>query len=490
MERNPLELQLSLLPRNCGVYKFKDAQNNILYVGKAHNLKSRVSSYFTDTHYDRPRIIQMIPLIVDIETISTDNDIEALVLESALIKQLQPKYNSLAKDDKSYAYLYINHKDPYPTVKIIRQVTKEQLKNGKTFGPYPNGSAIKRVFKYLRKIYPFCISKDPTKPCFDMHIGLCPGPIPSEKYKENIESIIKFLSGKNKQLITELESKMSEYSKNLEYEKAAIIRDKIDDLKYLTSKINVDNQSSETEYIQMKKELALKNTLKLAKELEIQSARRIECYDISNTQGKNAYGSMTVALDGEIDTAEYRIFKIKQLDTPNDPLMLTEVLQRRLKHIENDIADSSLNDRPDILLIDGGKSQLSVISENIDFNGTILGITKGRRYKRKGGKLLDEFLILKEKSILPIKLRTTKLLLQLRDEAHRFAILHHRKNRVVTQTKSYLDEIQNVGPKTKKILKQNFNSKDELKNSSEEKLLTLINNKRVVKSIINYFKAE
>ncbi len=488
MEYNQLESQLALLPRSCGVYKFKDSNNTVLYVGKAHNLKSRVSSYFTDTHLDRPRIVQMIPLVYEIETITTDNDIEALVLESALIKQIQPKYNTLAKDDKSYAYLYINHKDEYPTVKIVRQVSKEQVRNGKIFGPYPNGTAIKRVFKYLRKIYPFCISKDPTKPCFDMHIGLCPGPIPSAEYKENIEGIIKFLSGRNKQLITELEQKMSEYSKNLEYENAALMRDKIDDLRYLTSKINVDNDSSELEYRQLKKEFALKNIAKLSKEIGIENATRIECYDISNTQGKNAYGSMTVAINGEIDTSSYRIFKIKQLDTPNDPAMLVEVLQRRLKHINNDPLDSSLNSIPNIILIDGGKSQLSVISENIKFEGTILGITKGRKYKKRGGKLLDEFLILNDKEATQIKIRTSKILSQLRDEAHRFAILHHRKNRVATQTKSYIDEIPNVGPKTKKLIKQNFNSKEELINSSTQKLLEVINNRKIVESIQNHFK--
>nr|HVX92959.1 UvrB/UvrC motif-containing protein [Candidatus Dojkabacteria bacterium] len=231
-----LQEKISLLPLKPGVYKFYDNSHKLLYIGKAHSLKSRVSSYFSSDHEDRPRIIGMIPLIADVEVTQTDNDIEALVLESALIKKFLPKFNSDLKDDKSYAWLYITTRDKYPTVKIVRTLNKKEFTRGQLFGPYPSGTAIKRVFNYLRKLYPFCTAKDPTKPCFYSRIGLCPGPdVSPEQYRKNIDGIIKFLKGNNKNHIKELEKKMVEYSAKQEYEKAGELRDKINDLKYLGS---------------------------------------------------------------------------------------------------------------------------------------------------------------------------------------------------------------------------------------------------------------
>jgi excinuclease ABC subunit C len=485
MINNLIQEQLDLLPRSSGVYKFFNENNEILYVGKAHNLKSRVSSYFTDTHEDRPRIIGMIPLIKNIQTIQTENDIEALVLESALIKEYQPKYNSDAKDDKSYAYLYINIKDEYPTVSIIRNITKEEYKNGKVFGPYPKGSAIKRVYRYLRTIYPFCTSKDPTKVCFDVQIGLCPGPIGHEEYMKNINGIISFLNGKNRDIIKSFEIQMKELSNAKEYEKAAIIRDKIEDLKYLSYKIEGNILNSEETYVQTKQRRSLDTVQKLAKEIGVEKLNRIECYDISNIQGTNAYGSMTVAINGTLDSSMYRIFKIKGENTPDDFRMLNEVIQRRMTHIANDL-DKSLNTKPDLILIDGGKGQISAVQDSIK-DVTVMGITKGRKYKRKGGNLKDEFLKVGENGeIENIRIRNSRILSTLRDEAHRFAILHHRKARSKSQIKSYLDEIPNVGPKTKKILKKIFVTKDSMLNASYENLYELVKNKKIVNSLIQY----
>lgn len=485
MINNLIQQQLDLLPRSSGVYKFLNSENDILYVGKAHNLKSRVSSYFTDTHEDRPRIIGMIPLIHKIQTIQTENDIEALVLESALIKEYQPKYNSDAKDDKSYAYLYININDQYPTVKIVRNITKTEYKNGKVFGPYPKGSAIKRVYRYLRTIYPFCTSKDPTKVCFDVQIGLCPGPIERDEYMKNINGIVSFLNGKNRDIIKSFEEQMKEYSSNQDYEKAAIIRDKIEDLKYLSYKIEGKILNNEETYVQTKLRRNSDMVEKLAKEVGLEKLNRIECYDISNIQGTNAYGSMTVAINGTLDSSMYRIFKIKGDNTPDDFRMLNEVLQRRMSHISNDL-DKSLNTKPDLILIDGGKGQISAV-QNVINNVLVMGITKGRKYKRKGGNLKDEFLKVNQNGeIENIKIRNSRILSNLRDEAHRFAILHHRKARSKSQVKSYLDEIPNVGPKTKKILKRVYTTKESLLNSNYESLYELIKNKKIVNSLLKY----
>lgn len=480
--------KITLLPNTSGVYKFFDKNNSLLYVGKAVNLRNRVSSYFKGNLEDRPRIIPMINQIYDVEYIETNNEIEALVLESAIIRKEQPKYNSDLKDDKSYAYLYINTQDDFPTVKIIRDFNIQKYKKGKLFGPYPSGRAVKSVFRYLRRLYPFCTSKDPTKPCFESQIGLCPGVVSKEIYSENINGIINFLKGKDLDLIKKLEIQMENESKKLNFEKAAFLRDKLNDLRYLTSKIDTNNLNSEIDYISIKRETEYKLVTKLGNELGIDTPLRIECYDISNLSGKHAYGSMTVAINGSIDTSEYRIFKIKKLDTPNDYEMLFEVLKRRLNHINNDIIDNSLNSTPNIILIDGGKGQLNKLKELIPQNILLLGITKGRKYKRKGGRLKDEFLKLIKEEITPVKIRNYSILSRLRDEAHRFAILHHRKSRGKGQIKSYLDDIPNVGPKTKKLLKSKY-SFEQLKLENKENLIKIIKNEKIVNSIINYFKS-
>src|SRR5690606_10545682 len=253
----------------------------IIYIGKAVNLKSRVSSYFSNKHMDRPRIIQMLELVDSVEVVETENEIEALVLESALVKKEQPKFNSELKDDKSYAWLYINTQDDYPTVKIVRTIKREEFKRGRLFGPYPSGRAVSQVFKYLRKLYPFCTSKDPTKPCFHYYIGLCPGPdATKEAYRSNINGVIKFLSGRQKTHIHTLEKQMREYANQKEFEKAAQLRDKIQDLKYLGQKINFGYFNTEQDYVQAREERIRTSLSDLADELGVRELGRIECYDI------------------------------------------------------------------------------------------------------------------------------------------------------------------------------------------------------------------
>lgn len=477
--------KIQMIPPTPGVYKFLNEKGDIIYIGKAINLKSRVSSYFTSNHADRPRIIHMIPLITDIDFTVTDNEIEALVLESALVKQFLPLYNSDLKDDKSYAWLYINTKDEYPTVKIIRTIKKGEYNRGKLFGPYPSGRSIKRVFNYVRKIYPFCTSKDPTKPCFYSRIGLCPGPnATKEEYNANIQGIIDFLKGNNQSHLKYLEAKMLEYSTNSEYEKAAEIRDKIADLKYLGSEIKFTYFNSEDEYIDDRGQRAKTQVKKIASILGLEKLVRIECYDISNIQGKLAYGSMVVSVDGTPTNSQYRIFRIKTVYVPNDPLMLKEVLRRRFAHIGKD-KDESLNQKPDLILIDGGKGQLSVIKEEIPSDIFTLGITKGRRYKRKGGRLKDEFIRYSNEEVVPVNLgKYTQVLSILRDEAHRFAILHHRKLRKFVQKKSILDDVKGLGPISKRKLLREFGSVSELKKLTSDQLYTVLKNKVTVENLL------
>lgn len=480
-----IQRKLETLPQKPGVYKFKDSQGNLLYIGKAINLHNRVRSYFNSDLEDRPRVRQMIPFIADLDITETNNEIESLVLESALIKKYQPPYNLDLKDDKSYAWIYISTKDKFPTVKIVRTLNQKEYQNGELFGPYPSGLAVRRIFTYLRKLYPFCnCCKEGSKESLYYFLGLCPGPyqnhISDMDYRKNINEIIKFLRGRKKGQISELESEMKQYSNKRNYEEAAKLRDRISDLKYLGEKIEYTYFDTEEDYKTRRKAVLKKNFEELRTELGLQKLDRIECYDISNTQGKLAYGSMVVAQDGEIARNEYRIFKIKGQDTPNDPKMLAEVLKRRF-------ANKDFNVWPNIVLVDGGKTQLSVVKGNIPNNIYIIGISKGKRFKRKGGRLLDEFWIYSHDDIQKIEIENKGILIELRDEAHRFAITHHRKARSQSGQRSVLESIPGVGVITRKALMAYFGNIENIKKSNREEIMAVVRNKKTAEEVCKYF---
>jgi len=490
MNKNELEL----LPHKSGVYKFYDKKGEILYIGKALDLQNRVKSYFIDTLYDRPYVKRMIPLIERIEIEETNNEIESLVLESALIKQYKPKYNSELKDDKSYAWIYVSTKEKFPTVKITRNVSNIEMKKGEVFGPYPNIHSAKRVFTYLRKLYPFCTCKEKNakRECIYYHLGLCPGPyqghISEKDYRKNINEILKFLKGRKRGQISQLEVQMRKYARAKEYEKAGELRDRINDLNYLGEKIDFAYDESPDSYIQRRKKLLYENFMELKIELGLKKLNRIECYDISNIQGKSAYASMVVAEEGEIVRSEYRIFKIRSIDTPNDMQMLKEVIQRRFdkKHL------LKYEKLPDVILIDGGKAQLSAVNPYVPKDISLLGITKGRKYKRKGGRLLDEFWYVDrgDGSIRGINIDNRSLLIDLRDEAHRFAILHHRKARAKSSKESELNKIVGVGEKSRIKLLKHFQSVEGIKKAGIEEINGVLRNKRISKEVYEYFNTE
>lgn len=480
-----IQRKLETLPHKPGVYKFRDEQGNLLYIGKAINLYNRVRSYFNSDLEDRPRVRQMIPFIADLEITETNNEIESLVLESALIKKYQPPYNLDLKDDKSYAWIYISTKNKFPTVKIVRTLNQKEYQDGELFGPYPSGLAVRRIFTYLRKLYPFCnCCKEGSKESLYYFLGLCPGPyqghISEAEYRRNINEIIKFLRGRKKGQISELESEMKEYSRERNYEQAAKLRDRINDLKYLGEKIEYTYFDTEEDYKTRRKAVLKKNFEELRTELGLVKLERIECYDISNIQGKLAYGSMVVAQDGEIARNEYRIFKIRGEDTPNDPKMLAQVLKRRFSNEE-------FKFWPDIVLVDGGKSQLSVVSENIPQGIYIIGISKGKRFKRKGGRLLDEFWINSGEDVQKLEIENKAILIELRDEAHRFAITHHRKARSKSGQRSVLESIPGVGVATRKSLIEYFGNIENIKKANDEEIASVVRNKKIVKEIRKYF---
>lgn len=462
------------IPQKTGIYKFFDKDKKILYIGKALNLKSRVSSYFKNSHIDRPHIVKMIPQICNVQTIVTENEVESMILESALIKKYKPKFNIEFKDDKSFAWIYISTKEKFPTVRVVRSIKKNEFKEGMLFGPYPKGKPVKRIFNYIRKLFPFCTCKNPKEPCLYYHLNLCPAPyhnkISPEDYRENINNIIKFLKGNKRNIVKNLKKDMLTYAEKLDFESAALLRDKIDDLEYLSQKITVSPFDSEVEYANNRYEKIRNSLITLSKQLNISRLQRIECFDVSNIQGKFAYGAMSVAINGVLESDEYRIFKIKNFSKPNDPNMLLEVVTRRLKNSK----------KPDLILLDGGITQLSGISKLLKKDIQVLAISKGKRLKKKRR---DEFWILGKKGFENINIKFPYLLLQLRDEAHRFGVKYYRRSIAKHMKKSALDDIEGVGEKRKTLLLKNFDSVENIKRASFEEINSVLKNQRISQKI-------
>lgn len=393
----------------------KDAAGKILYVGKAGNLRRRVSSYF-----ERPHDVRIQTLVARIATIDhrdTDTAIEALILEAELIKKLLPPFNVKEKDDKSFLYIEIL-KEKFPRVLLVRgrDIAKKKSlparlafapakragRQGKRFGPFTSASSAREALKILRKIFPWS-THDPERigtfkrPCFDYEIGLCPGTcvdrVSQKDYAKNISRLKLFLEGKKARVVKNLEKEMAVAGKKLEFEKAAKLRGQIFALKHIE-----DTAFIEGSEIVMPKEGDL-------------TARpfRIEGYDISNISGTSAVGSMVVFENGKPDKDEYRKFKIRTIVGSNDVGMLTEVLERRFRH-----AGWRL---PDLVLIDGGLPQTNAAYRVMRAAGLkipLVGLAKGPERKRNDivGAVPEN-----------VNLKT---LIQVRDEAHRFAISYHK----------------------------------------------------------------
>lgn len=431
------------LPRSPGVYLFKDDRDKVLYVGKAKALKNRVSSYFQKNLKLGTKTHALVSRIVDMDTIKTASEIEALVLEAELIKKYRPRYNVALKDDKSYLYIIIRNdtfnidgkKTKIPKILTARKT--DLLPKDITFGPYPSSNDAKTILKIMRKVFPFrdcSVSKfnryhKSKKPCLYGHIGLCPGPCTAKDvsgYKKGIKNFQKFLSGDGVRLVNSYEKAMAAASKKENYEEAAVQRDILKKLRYVR-----ENYKSAYQYIEnpnLLEDIANESLQELVSNIEVLSDKpqRIECYDISNISGKEAVGSMVVALDGLVDNREYRRFKIKIKDQPDDFHMMEEVLERRLKRSKKGYKGKKWP-KPDLLVMDGGKGQVSVIAdllEKFELDIPLIGLAKKNEtivYKTEKGF---------EEVVLPKDNEGLKLLIRLRDEAHRFAQRYHHHLRL------------------------------------------------------------
>ncbi len=417
------------LPQTPGVYIYRNLVGKVIYVGKSVNLRSRVSSYFRPPDKLLPKTAKLVQEIFKIEYIEVETELESLLLEANLIKKNLPKYNVVVKDDKSPLYIKIDYSQSVPKVLSVRKPRNKLARGDYIFGPYPSSKTVASFLKNIRRVIPFCTHNRDKRPCLYVHLNLCPDPYRSEenrlKYRTDLKLLIKLLSGKYRKLIKGLNKQMQEESKNEQFENALSLKRQIDGLIYVTQKVRYPNEYLKSPNLlsdlNLQKIKTLKSILGLSK-----VPKRIECYDISNLQGSNATGSMVVLTNGAPDKSQYRRFKIKCKDTPDDFAMHREVLSRRLKN------DWPL---PDLFIVDGGKGQVStaysVLQEN-NINIPVVGLAK---------RLEEIFVPNNPKPILLERSSPALLLLQqIRDESHRFAITYHRKLR----QKKQFDSIRNI----------------------------------------------
>ncbi len=623
-----IEEELKKLPRKPGVYIMHNADDTIIYVGKAISLHNRVRSYFRESTTKTLKIQRMVSKIDRFEYIVTDSELEALVLENNLIKEHQPQYNTMLKDDKTYPYIKVTMGEEFPKVIITREVRKD---NAKYYGPYSSAGSVKDTVELLRKLYRLrTCSRNFSKnggegdPCLYYHINQCSAPcihaITAEEYDAVIEKALDFLNGNHKSILQELEEKMNESSEKMDFEKAKEYRDLLFSVKNIAQKQKItDNKGEDRDVIALaakgeaciiqiffvrdgkiigrehfymantaedskgqimqsfvqqfyagtpfipkeimiqekiedaeiiekwlserksqkvrivvpqkgKKEklieLAAKNAEillnqdldkikrevskttgaleELAQLLDLDRLGRIEAYDISNISGFEAVGSMVVFENGKPKRSDYRKFRIKSVDGPNDYASMEEILNRRFEHglreleeLRNQKKESSDYEEsgdlnfgkftrfPELIMMDGGKGQVNVatkVLEKLQLSISVCGLVKDDNHRTRG--------LYYHNVEIPIDKASEgfKLITRIQDEAHRFAIAYHRTLRSKGQVKSVLDNISGVGKVRRKAIMKHFESIEDLRNATLEEIALIQGmNSRVAEDIYQYF---
>ncbi len=518
MNKN-LEDKLKTLPRDPGVYFHKSRSGEVIYVGKAAVLKNRVRQYFQKSRPFDPKTESLVAEIFDTDWVTVETELDALFLESEMIKLYKPRYNILLRDDKSQQYIRIPMKEEYPAVTF----TRGPLDDGADyFGPYYNGPAIKKALKYLRKVFPYSTHETmPGRVCLQYHIGLCPGveeaKISPSDYRKSLLKLELYLRGGRKQLVINLEKEMKLLARESRFEEATVVRNQIKDLRELQRQIIF----SDKEFLDISKDQALVGLQQL---LGLKSVpKRIEGYDTSHMQGTNNVASMVVSTNGLADKASYRKFKM-QIPGNNDFAHMAETMKRRFSGRHKDWP------LPDLILIDGGKGQLSSALDALEESKMkipVIGLAKRDEeivvHKTRSNITVDtEFIKNKlshhpklepesnrnktpvenqvhedkrvpivrldesaqtrisgdSEDFLVIKLHNSdhiiKLLQRIRDESHRFAVSYHTHLKRSGQTKSVLDDIRGVGPTTRKLLLKRFGSVDGIKNANLAEVASIV----------------
>lgn len=424
MSPEKLKSLLDALPETPGVYFMKDAQGRTLYVGKAKNLKNRVSTYFHESYGD-PRIRTMVSKIEDIETLQAPSEVDALLMEARLIKDIQPRYNDRLKDDKSFTMLAITGFDDYPKVWVIHETDDV---NAEKFGPFTSAGDLRDAVRVLQKIFKFAtctleMRESDSKrrffrPCLLHAINRCTAPcadrISREKYRADVEMLRKFLKGGREEVVADLDRRMKEASKRLDFERAAELRDQIKSLEGLSKRSELDYIEGDITPMDPREGLE-----ELGRVLGLPAPpRTIEGVDIAHVQGGESVGSLVNFVDGIPFKSGYRKYRIKTVEGIDDFAMIREVVSRRFRRL-----DEEGKVFPDILLIDGGLGQLNSARAALDDLGVkppvVLSLAKEEETLFRDGKKVPL-----EKSAPGLR-----LLMYVRDEAHRFAQHYHHQLR-------------------------------------------------------------
>jgi len=421
MEHPKLKKFIAELPKTPGVYLFQDARKKPVYIGKAANLKSRVSAYPKSTDV---RMQKMIEVAHSLTYRTTDSDIEALILESQLIKQHRPQFNIMLRDDKQYFYVVIT-REGFPRIYVGHQ---QRDPYAEYIGPFTEGTPLKATLKVLRNIFPYCTCKQKHHVrCLNAHIGKCigdcclrtPAPGSAKIYRKNIKAISDILQGKRRSVVKLVEKEMKAYAAREQFERAGELKTKMERIQRVFENISVlENLSSRRARSAMAGGAQLQAILESDHPFE-----RIEGYDISNIQGEHATGSMVVFHQGAADKSNYRKFKIRTVTGPDDTAMLREMLERRFNHPEWQ--------HPDLIIMDGAKGQVNTALKVLKEHGLsipIIGLTKDKRHV---GDHIFTGLPGKGLSKTPVSLAqlpeaARNLILGVDAEAHRFAIRFYR----------------------------------------------------------------
>lgn len=414
------------MPETAGVYIFKNGQGTAIYIGKAKNLKSRVSSYFMKNL--APKTAAMRAEAQSISHIQVDSEFEALLLEASLVKKHQPKYNSELKDDKSPLYIGIT-KEIYPRIITLRQTQLSEIKLKKLYGPFLDGGSAKRVLRLIRKVVPYCTHRPGKRGCVYSQIGLC-NPCSSEivntssssikeelsaKYSKNVNKVSQILSGKLGSIKKELENEIKKFAKNEQFEDAQRAKLQLEMFVSITAPRPKPDAYLQNPNLHEDMREAELNSLAHALSYyfpKIQRLNRIECFDIAHLSGSQPTASMVTFIQGEADKTFYRHFKVSSERTNNDTDSMRKILERRAKHFE----DWGV---PDLLIVDGGRGQLSAALAVVPNHIVVIGLAKR----------LETVIIRKDKVFYELRLQgpALHLLQRLRDEAHRFARRYHHK---------------------------------------------------------------
>ncbi len=406
------------LPEVPGVYTFWK-KNTPIYIGKSINLKSRLNSYL-DLHLS-PKTLQMVREAERVTYLEVTSDLESLLLESDQIKKYKPKYNIVLKDDKHALYIVIT-KEEFPRILAVRKLLTINSSFLIAFGPFPSSGNVKIILKMIRKVFPFSDHKIGKKPCLYSHLGLC-NPCPSaitgikneelrmknlKQYRQNIRNIKLVLSRKFNVVRKSLEKEMLACSRDMDFEKATTLRDKIKTLDYITQeRIETHEFLKNPNFAEDLRNNELKSLSEIVK---VDKLNRIECFDIAHLSGVSATASMVVLTDGEKNNSEYKHFKVKQSNSQSDYDSMREIALRRAKHFED-------WGKPDLIIVDGGLGQVKVFNEILEqYDVKVVGIAKH-----------PDRLVFPDGVKIRLVRESLNIVSRIRDEAHRFARrLHHK----------------------------------------------------------------